>query len=64
MPHLLRAGLVTIGDDDDDGGVPVVGFWHVKFVVGSGSSAQEIDAGYQQWHSDGTEIITPAATHR
>lgn len=35
----------------------IVGFWHVKFTVGSGSSAAEIDAGYSQWHSDGTEIM-------
>lgn len=55
-PHLLRAGLTTVGDDDDDGAA-IVGFWHVKFVVGSGSSAQTIDAGYSQWHADGTEIM-------
>ncbi|HZZ38731.1 MAG TPA: hypothetical protein VFE06_06355 [Acidobacteriaceae bacterium] len=53
--QLLRAGLVDI--DDDDRSAPIVGFWHVKFVVGSGSSAQTIDAGYSQWHSDGTEIM-------
>lgn len=57
MPQLLRAGLVTIGDDDDDRAAAIVGFWHVKFVVGSGSSAQTIDAGYAQWHADGTEIM-------
>jgi len=34
----------------------IVGFWHVKFVAGSGASAVTIDAGYAQWHSDGTEI--------
>ncbi|MGA7524696.1 MAG: hypothetical protein WBW84_19765 [Acidobacteriaceae bacterium] len=56
-PHLLRAGLVAIGDDDDDQGAAIAGFWHVKFVVGSGSSAQTIDAGYSQWHADGTEIM-------
>jgi hypothetical protein len=55
-PRLLRAGLVTIGDDDDQEAA-IVGFWHVKFVVGSGSSAQTIDAGYSQWHADGTEIM-------
>jgi len=56
-PYLLRAGLVNVGDDDDDNGAPIVGFWHVKFIVGSGASAQEIDAGYSQWHADGTEIM-------
>ncbi|MGA8531874.1 MAG: hypothetical protein WB622_19285 [Acidobacteriaceae bacterium] len=55
-PHLLRAGVETVGEDDDHGS-GIVGFWHVKFVVGSGSSAQTIDAGYSQWHSDGTEIM-------
>jgi len=54
-PHLLRAGLVNVGDDDN--GASIVGFWHVKFVVGSGASAQTIDAGYSQWHADGTEIM-------
>lgn len=58
-PHLLRAGLVAIGDEDDYDAhpAPIVGFWHVKFVVGSGTSAQTIDAGYSQWHADGTEIM-------
>jgi hypothetical protein len=38
----------------------IVGFWHVKFVsVGSAGipDGTEIDAGYSQWHSDGTEIM-------
>lgn len=56
-PHLLRAGLVMIGDDDWGQPAAIVGFWHVKFVVGSGTSAQTIDAGYAQWHADGTEIM-------
>ena len=38
----------------------IVGFWHVKFVS-EGSTGipdkTEIDAGYAQWHSDGTEIM-------
>ena len=56
MPQLLRAGLLTVGDEDNQEAA-IVGFWHVKFVVGSGSSAQTIDAGYSQWHADGTEIM-------
>jgi hypothetical protein len=40
---------------------PIVGMWHVKFVVrGDNSSAPdgtEFDAGYSVWHSDGTEIM-------
>jgi hypothetical protein len=57
--HLLRAALLTIDDrDDDEAGI--VGFWHVKFVS-QGSTGipdgTEVDAGYAQWHSDGTEIM-------
>jgi hypothetical protein len=40
---------------------PIVGMWHVKFVVkGSTSTAPdgaEFDAGYSIWHGDGTEIM-------
>jgi hypothetical protein len=43
-----------------DGEAGIVGFWHVKFVS-KGSEGipdgTEIDAGYSQWHSDGTEIM-------
>lgn len=45
------------GEGAYDSDQAIVGFWHVKFTVGSGSSAVEIDAGYSQWHSDGTEIM-------
>jgi hypothetical protein len=51
--RFLQAAYVN-----DDGGI--VGFWHVKFVsVGSAGipDGTEIDAGYSQWHSDGTEIM-------
>ena len=48
---------------------PIVGMWHVKLVSVTVTGAPvpigvEIDAGYQQWHSDGTEILNsgrPAA---
>jgi len=40
---------------------PIVGMWHVKFVVvGNNSTAPngtEFDAGYSVWHGDGTEIM-------
>jgi len=39
----------------------IVGFWHVKFVSGG----QLVDEGFDQWHSDGTEILNdtpPPAT--
>jgi hypothetical protein len=48
---LLRTGAAPAG---------IVGFWHVKFVS-EGSTGipdgTEVDAGYSQWHSDGTEIM-------
>lgn len=57
--HLLQAGFVTISDFQGDTG-GIVGFWHVKFVS-EGSKGipdgTEVDAGYSQWHSDGTEIM-------
>jgi hypothetical protein len=57
--HFMQAGFVTINDSQDDG-TGIVGFWHVKFVS-EGSQGipdgTEIDAGYSQWHSDGTEIM-------
>ena len=31
----------------------IVGFWHIKMSIG----VNVIDAGTQQWHSDGTEVI-------
>jgi hypothetical protein len=60
--RLLRMALVApAGQDDPDTGNPsMVGFWHVKFVsYGSAGipNGTEVDAGYSQWHSDGTEIM-------
>lgn len=57
---LLPAAFVR-GDDWDSHDDPdsIVGLWHVKFVVPVPGSSQPatIDAGYAQWHSDGTEIM-------
>ncbi len=57
--HFMQAGFVTISDSPDDG-TGIVGFWHVKFVS-EGSpgipDGTEVDAGYSQWHSDGTEVM-------
>lgn len=57
-PYLLRAAL----DDDDDfarGRPTMVGTWKEHWIS-KGSDGipdgTEIDAGYAQWHSDGTEI--------
>lgn len=53
-------------DDDDDQGerrVSIVGMWHVQLVAQSVVNlppflvGAEVDAGYQQWHSDKTELL-------
>jgi hypothetical protein len=60
QPRLLQAALITSDESVNNG---IVGFWHVKFVSkGSGNTPDvpnntEVDAGYSQWHSDGTEIM-------
>jgi hypothetical protein len=64
QPRLLRTAFVSAGDSDDDN-VSIVGFWHVKFISdgvstgipGGVPKGAEVDAGYSQWHSDGTEIM-------
>jgi hypothetical protein len=62
---LLRAGLGS-GASFEGGEASIVGFWHVKFVSdgittgippGVITKGMEIDAGYSQWHSDGTEFM-------
>ena len=38
----------------------IVGLWHVKYVSEGSQGIPDgtvIDAGYEQWHSDGTEIL-------
>jgi len=41
----------------EDGDASIVGFWHVLFISGG----QVFDEGYDQWHSDGTEILNDNA---
>ncbi|HZQ43117.1 MAG TPA: hypothetical protein VFA99_07685 [Acidobacteriaceae bacterium] len=67
------ARLMRTGGQQDiaDLFAPIVGMWHVHLLVSSTSGipsppppGAEIDAGYQQWHSDGTEMLNsgrPAA---
>ena len=52
QPRLLQTAYVLNADWDDHED-SIVGFWHVKFIA----NGTEIDAGYSQWHSDGTEIM-------
>jgi hypothetical protein len=63
--HLLRASLAgTDGQESESEATPsIVGMWHVHFISDGISSGipggvpkgAEVDAGYSQWHSDGTE---------
>lgn len=51
----LAPGALLGAKEDDD--ASIVGFWHVLFVSGG----QVFDEGYDQWHSDGTEILNDTA---
>ena len=63
--ELLRPHAIALAEvheehyerQDDD---PIVGFWRVKLVSKDNSGIPDgavLDAGYSQWHSDGTEIL-------
>ncbi len=57
-PRLVRAAL--IGDGDDFSHEPsIVGTWKEHWISEGSEgipNGVEVDAGYAQWHSDGTEI--------
>jgi hypothetical protein len=57
-PRLLHAALIS-DDDPATPGPSIVGTWKERWIS-EGSEGipdgTEIDAGYAQWHSDGTEI--------
>jgi hypothetical protein len=56
QPQLLSAAFTRVSDHE----AAIVGFWHIKFVAKNSPGTPdgaEIDAGYSQWHSDGTEIM-------
>ncbi|MGA2560338.1 MAG: hypothetical protein ABSF17_11725 [Terracidiphilus sp.] len=58
--HLVRAAFSATDDERPSASVSIVGMWHVHFVAQGNSGipdGTEIDAGYSQWHSDGTEIM-------
>ena len=58
-PYLLRASFPGDDDEANRGGPTIVGTWKEHWIS-EGSDGipdgTEIDAGYAQWHSDGTEI--------
>jgi len=61
--RIVRAALAKSDDFDEE--PSIVGFWRVKFIsdgISSGLSpappkGAPVDAGYSEWHSDGTEIM-------
>jgi hypothetical protein len=63
------ARLIRAGQEPVNPFASIVGMWHVKLVATAVSGAPvpvgaEVDAGFQQWHSDGTEMLNsgrPAA---
>lgn len=62
--RLISAAYRPDKDDDDQGSgrASIVGMWHVHLVAQStvnlpNLTGVEIDAGYQQWHSDNTELL-------
>jgi hypothetical protein len=58
---VLRAGQPRLLQASEDSTAPgIIGFWHVKFITKDSPGipdGTEVDAGYAQWHSDGTEIM-------
>jgi hypothetical protein len=58
-PYLLRAALNNDDDDAAKSEPTIVGTWKEHWIS-EGSNGipdgAEVDAGYAQWHSDGTEI--------
>lgn len=51
---LSQPAQKNLEDDDNDS---IVGLWHVKFLSGG----QLFDEGFDQFHSDGTEILNDTA---
>jgi len=54
-----RVSLWQEPSEKEDGD-PIVGFWRVNLVSKDNSGIPDgtvLDAGYSQWHSDGTEIL-------
>ena len=51
-----QKGLPTI-EENEGNDASIVGFWHVFFISGG----QVFDEGFDQWHSDWTEILNDTA---
>lgn len=61
QPGQARLLRTALGADDETAPEPsIVGMWHVKFLSMGNTGIPdktELDAGFAQWHSDGTEIM-------
>jgi hypothetical protein len=66
--RLMRAAYESAGQELVNPLAPIIGMWHVKLVAGTITlynnapslpfpQGAEFDAGYQQWHNDGTEML-------
>lgn len=58
--RLLPVAMIRVSDNNEREEAGIVGFWRVVFTAkGSAGIADGtvIDKGFQQWHSDGTEIL-------
>lgn len=49
-----QPAMERVGDSSSNGREPIVGMWKFQFKATDGSGFA--DFGYQQWHSDGTEM--------
>jgi hypothetical protein len=65
--HLMQAALAPSGPankpEAETAADSIVGMWHVHFIAEGNAEppdGTEVDAGYAQWHSDGTEIMNSA----
>lgn len=65
---LRPSSQFVLVSDNEPAGAAVVGFWKITFVSQNNTGIPDgtvLDAGYAQWHSDGTEIMNssrPPAT--
>jgi hypothetical protein len=59
QPRLLKAGF-AIGEENSNATEPtIVGLWKEHWISKGSEgipNGTEVDAGYSQWHSDGTEV--------
>jgi hypothetical protein len=52
-PRALSQTGFTKAQNDDSSEIPITGLWKVVLV----SDSKTVDVGFEQWHSDGTEML-------